>query len=198
MNQSLTISLSREETIDFQVIEKTNFITLNSLEIEVQEAKIDGKSVTDISFDAGKQTVTFKFDDDLTTGSIAKLYIKFTGELNDKMAGFYRASYQEDGKTKYMATTQMEPTDCRRAFPSYDEPAAKSKFTISLIADKELVCLSNSSEKETVSLDGSKKKVTFQTTPLMSTYLVAFIVGDLRYISNDNHRVQFVFTQLLN
>lgn len=178
-----------EETIDFQVNEKTNFITLNSLEIEVQEAKIDGKSVTDISFDAGKQTVTFKFDDDLTTGSIAKLYIKFTGELNDKMAGFYRASYQEDGKTKYMATTQMEPTDCRRAFPSYDEPAAKSKFTISLIADKELVCLSNSSEKETVSLDGSKKKVTFQTTPLMSTYLVAFIVGDLRYISNDNYRV---------
>ena len=58
------------------------------MEIEVQEAKIDGKSVTDISFDAGKQTVTFKFDDDLTTGSIAKLYIKFTGELNDKMAGF--------------------------------------------------------------------------------------------------------------
>ncbi|KGU14779.1 aminopeptidase 2 [Candida albicans P87] len=105
------------------------------------------------------------------------------------MAGFYRASYQEDGKTKYMATTQMEPTDCRRAFPSYDEPAAKSKFTISLIADKELVCLSNSSEKETVSLDGNKKKVTFQTTPLMSTYLVAFIVGDLRYISNDNYRV---------
>lgn len=83
----------------------------------------------------------------------------------------------------------MEPTDCRRAFPSYDEPSAKAKFTISLIADEKLVCLSNMDEKETNLIGEHKKKVIFNTTPLMSTYLVAFIVGDLKYVENNNYRV---------
>ncbi|KAI5966552.1 APE2 [Candida pseudojiufengensis] len=178
-----------EEIIEFEVNERTNYITLNSLEIEIEEVKINDVPIKDISFDIEKQTVTFKFDDHLTKGSKAELYIKFIGELNDKMAGFYRSTYQEDGKTKYLATTQMEPTDCRRAFPSYDEPSAKAKFTISLIADENLVCLSNMDEKETTLIGDHKKKVTFNTTPLMSTYLVAFIVGDLKYVENKDYRV---------
>lgn len=184
-----TFKFNGEETIEFQVNERTDFITLNTLEIEIHEAKIEDIEIKNITFDTDKQTVTFKFDDHLQAGKTARLYLKFTGELNDKMAGFYRAAYQEDGKTKYLATTQMEPTDCRRAFPCYDEPAAKAKFSISLIAHKDLVCLSNQPEKETTLLGDDKKKVSFTVTPLMSTYLVAFIVGDLRYITNDDYRV---------
>ncbi|KAG7193103.1 Aminopeptidase 2 mitochondrial [Scheffersomyces spartinae] len=178
-----------EETIDFDVKEDTDFITLNTLEIKIHEATINGTKITDISYDDAKQRVTFKSPNELKAGSEAKLYLKFTGELNDKMAGFYRSSYTEDGKTKYLATTQMEPTDCRRAFPSYDEPAAKAKFTIHLIADKELVCLSNMDVKETMDVSDSKKKVSFNTTPLMSTYLVAFVVGDLKYVEDLSFRV---------
>ncbi|KAG7660768.1 APE2 [[Candida] subhashii] len=178
-----------EETIDFQVNERTDYITLNCLDIEIQTAKIDDVETKDIIFDDDKQTVTFKFKDHLVEGAIAKLYLKFTGELNDKMAGFYRSSYQEDGKTKYLATTQMEPTDCRRAFPSYDEPSAKAKFTISLISNRDLVCLSNMDENTTELIEGNKKIVSFNTTPLMSTYLVAFIVGDLKYVESHDFRV---------
>ncbi|KAI3406353.1 APE2 [Candida oxycetoniae] len=184
-----TFKFSGVETIDFQVNERTDFITLNSLEIEIHEAKLDDVPIKDIIFDTAKQTVTFKLPDHLVKGAVAKLHLKFTGELNNKMAGFYRSSYQEDGKTKYLATTQMEPTDCRRAFPSYDEPSAKAKFTISLVANRDLVCLSNMNEKETILLSDYKKKVVFNTTPLMSTYLVAFIVGDLKYVENNNYRV---------
>ena len=184
-----TFKFDGHETIEFHVNERTDYITLNSLEIEIQEAKLDDVSITDISFNTEKQTVTFKLPDHLREGTKAELHLKFTGELNDKMAGFYRSSYQEDGKTKYLATTQMEPTDCRRAFPSYDEPSAKAKFTIRLIADKSLVCLSNMDEKLTDLLDGNKKRVTFNTTPVMSTYLVAFIVGDLKYVENNSYRV---------
>lgn len=145
------------ETIDFTVNETTDYITLNSLDIKISEAKINDVPISDISFDEELQRVTFKFSDHLASGTNAKLHLKFVGELNDKMCGFYRLSYREDGKTKYVATTQMEPTDARRAFPCYDEPSAKAKFTISLIADKDLVCLSNMNESTTTLLENGKK-----------------------------------------
>ena len=119
----------------------------------------------------------------------------FAGVLNDNMAGFYRSSFKAaDGSTTYMATTQMEPTDARRAFPCFDEPALKAKFTVTLIADEKMTCLSNmdvASEKpiqSTIS-GGRRKAVTFSPTPLMSTYLLCFIVGELNYIETNNFRV---------
>lgn len=178
-----------EETIEFDVNEDTDYITLNLLEIKVNSAALNEVPVKDISFDEDKQTVTFQLADALKKGSKASLALDFVGELNDKMAGFYRSSYVEDGQTKYLATTQMEPTDCRRAFPCYDEPAAKAKFLISLVADRELVCLLNMDEAQTTELDGGKKEVKFNPTPLMLTYLVAFIVGDLKYVENHDYRV---------
>lgn len=121
--------------------------------------------------------------------------MKFTGDLNDKMAGFYRSTYKNaDGSTGILATTQMEPTDARRAFPCFDEPALKAEFTITLIADKHLTCLSNmdvASEKDVDSemTKSTKKAVTFNKSPLMSTYLVAFIIGELNYIETDKFRL---------
>lgn len=121
--------------------------------------------------------------------------MKFSGELNDKMAGFYRSTYKNtDGSEGILATTQMEATDARRAFPCFDEPALKAEFTITLIAEKKLTCLSNmdvASETEVQSemSGGVKKSVKFNRSPLMSTYLLAFIVGELNYIETDKFRL---------
>ena len=131
----------------------------------------------------------------IPAGSKAQLTHVFKGTLNDNMAGFYRSSYKDaKGAEKFMATTQMEPTDARRAFPCFDEPALKAEFTVTLIADKGLTCLSNmdvKSEKEVESkMSGGKKHATtFNKTPLMSTYLLAFIVGELNYIETKGFRV---------
>lgn len=105
------------------------------------------------------------------------------------MAGFYRSTFKrEDGSEGILATSQMEPTDARRAFPCFDEPSLKAKFTITLVADKKLTCLSNMDvAKETEA--GEKRAVHFNTSPLMSTYLVAFIVGELNYIETNAFRV---------
>lgn len=111
------------------------------------------------------------------------------------MAGFYRSTYKNaDGSEGILATTQMEATDARRAFPCFDEPSLKAQFSITLIADKKLTCLSNmdvASETEVQSaLNGSTKKaVKFNKSPLMSTYLLAFIVGELNYIETDKFRL---------
>ncbi|ODV58291.1 M1 family metallopeptidase [Ascoidea rubescens DSM 1968] len=178
------------------VIEPSNSITLNSLEIDILSATLsDNKSFSNekpssIEFNEKLQQVSFKFNKTFKKDSSLILSIKFIGLLNDKMAGFYRSSYIKDGKTKYLATTQMEPTDCRRAFPCFDEPALKSIFDITLIADKNLTCLSNMDVKSESVLpnDSSKKSVSFNSTPLMSTYLVAFIVGDLKYVECNDYK----------
>jgi aminopeptidase 2 len=131
----------------------------------------------------------------LPKGSKAQLHLKFTGTLNDKMAGFYRSTYKNtDGSEAILATSQLEATDARRAFPCFDEPSLKAEFTITLIADKDLTCLSNmdvASESEVHSeiSGGTKKAVKFNKSPLMSTYLLAFIVGELNYIETNNFRV---------
>lgn len=93
-----------------------------------------------------------------------------------------------------MATTQMEATGARRAFPCFDEPSLKATFDITLIASKGLTCLSNmdvASEREIISsvTGETKKSVCFNTTPIMSTYLVAFIVGELNYVESNEFRV---------
>ncbi|KAK6071210.1 peptidase family M1 [Seiridium cupressi] len=186
--------------IEFDVKEETKSIALHSLEIDIHSAHIkDGdKIVTSssaITYDESKQVSNIELKDAVPAGGKATLEVKFTGQLNDQMAGFYRSTYKKpDGTEGILATTQMEANDCRRAFPCFDEPLHKAKFTVTLVADKHLTCLSNmdvASESEVTSeINGTTKKaVRFNPTPLMSTYLVAFIIGDLNYIETTNFRV---------
>ena len=183
-----------------EVNEDTTSISLNTTELKIHTSKVTaGEQVIsdspDVSHDEDSQTTKVSFDQTITKGSKAKLTMTFTGTLNDNMAGFYRSSFKaEDGSTTYMATTQMEPTDARRAFPCFDEPALKAKFTVTLIADDKMTCLSNmdvASEKTVDSkmTGGKRKAVTFNPTPLMSTYLLAFIIGELNYIETNSFRV---------
>ena len=182
-------------TIDLEVNEDTASIALNTLEIDIHSTKISSNgteisSSLNLTYNDDNQTTTISFDKSIPAGTEAQLTQTFTGFLNDKMAGFYRSSYKDkDGKTKYIASTQMEPTDCRRAFPCFDEPALKSEFTVTLIADKSHTCLSNMDVSSEKILESGKKAVTFQKTPPMSTYLVAFIVGDLNYIETKEFRI---------
>lgn len=180
--------------------EETRSISLNALELDIHSTKITngGIEITSspsIKYDEAEQVTTVSFDKSIPAGSSAQLTQTFTGSLNDKMAGFYRSSYVDrNGSTKYLATSQMEPTDARRAFPCFDEPALKAKYTITLVGDKNHTCLSNmdqASEKEVDSkiTGGKRKAVTFNTTPLMSTYLLAFIIGELKCIETNNFRL---------
>ncbi|KAF2857406.1 hypothetical protein K470DRAFT_260840 [Piedraia hortae CBS 480.64] len=184
--------------IDLDVVEDTKSVSFNTLDVDVSSAKVSsGQKVISssprISYDEDSQTTKVEFDEVIPAGSKAQVSVKFRGTLNDNMAGFYRSSYKDDkGNEKWMATTQMEPTDARRAFPCFDEPALKATFTVTLIADKHLTCLSNmdvASEKE-VDCNGKKKKsVTFNKSPPMSTYLVAFIVSELQVYESKSFRV---------
>ena len=195
-----TLKYDGNLSIILDVVEDTKSITLNSVEIDIKEAKL-GWEAQEVhasskpTYDEDAQTVRFDFDQTVPAGSQAALMLKFTGMLNDKLGGFYRSSYKDkDGKDAWMATTQMEPTDCRRAFPCFDEPALKATFTIQLVADEKMTCLSNMDVERVDQVDtdlaGKKRKaVTFNKTPPMSTYLVAFIVAELDVYETNKFRI---------
>src|SRR5262249_57455137 len=106
------------------------------------------------------------------------IHIEFRGILNDKLHGFYRSTFIDTGgKEQVIATTQMEATDARRAFPCWDEPSLKAVFAVTLIVDDDLLAISNAGEIGREPGGGGKVAVRFADTMKMSTYLVAFIVG---------------------
>ena len=179
-----------EESIDIEVLEPTSKVVLNSAEIAVQSCKLtlaDGSAVTlqSISLDESEETVTFEFGSTIPTGP-AQLDIEFTGELNDRLHGFYRSAYTDvDGNERYMAATQFESTDARRAFPCWDEPALKATFDVTLKIPADLVAISNMPIVSETEEQAGAKAVHFAESPIMSTYLLVFIVGDLKAVEQE-------------
>jgi len=120
---------------------------------------------------------------------VITISLEFQGILNDRLLGFYRSKYEQNGKTKYLATTQFEAADARRAFPCWDEPESKATFEISIIADNQYSAISNMPVE-------SKKKIktktlyTFQKTPLVSTYLIYLGVGEFEYLTGKAGKIQ--------
>ena len=122
----------------------------------------------------------------------ATLEMKYYYPLGDGLVGFYRSSYRDSsGETKWIATTHFEPTDARKAFPCFDEPAMKANFTISITHSSELNAHSNMPVREEVSdeEDGSTVTTFFETSVKMSTYLVAFVVSDFKCITRKSDTV---------
>ena len=155
----------------------TSAVTLHAAEITFGEVEIAAGGATHtatVRLDGATETATLTVPQRLAAGP-ATIRIRYTGVLNDKLRGFYLST--ANGR-KY-AVSQMEATDARRAFPSFDEPAKKATFDISLMIDAADTAISNGRQLSDVAgPEPGKHTVTFATTPKMSTYLVALLVGD--------------------
>ena len=152
-------------------------VTLHAAEITFGEVAIEaaGRSQpATVRLDEKTETATLTVPQRMAAGP-ATIRITYTGILNDKLRGFYLS--QANGR-KY-AVSQMEATDARRAFPSFDEPAKKATFEISLMIDAADTAISNGRPlADTPGPEPGKHTIRFATTPKMSTYLVALLVGD--------------------
>lgn len=152
-------------------------ITMNAAELAFDTVTIEsgGKSVTATVAERPKdEMVTLTAPSALPAGP-ATIHAVYRGILNDKLRGFYLSK----GATRNYAVTQMEPTDARRAFPSFDEPDKKATFDISLLIPAGDMAISNGAVvSDTPGPEPGTHTVTFATTPKISTYLVAMLVGD--------------------
>jgi aminopeptidase N len=174
-----TATFSGVETIDVVLSSASKSITLNSLEIEYQKVTVTaaGKSQTaTVTSDKEKEQTTFTVPDEIPAGR-ATLHIRYTGILNNELRGFYLSKT----KRRNYAVTQFESTDARRAFPSFDEPAMKATFTLTMVVDKGDTVISNTEiASDTPGPGADKHTLKFEETPKMSTYLLAFLVGDFQ------------------
>jgi puromycin-sensitive aminopeptidase len=172
-----------EVKISIQVHETVRQVVLNAAELELKSVSLkrsDGRILPgNASLDGDNEQATLSFGEALPAGP-CELQIGFSGILNDKLHGFYRSVYKDaDGRDKPLASTQFESTDARRAFPCWDEPAFKAVYQVTLVVDENLTAISNTRVlRETVLPGTGKKEFVFAESMKMSTYLIAFIVGE--------------------
>ncbi|HEX8803412.1 MAG TPA: M1 family metallopeptidase, partial [Acidimicrobiales bacterium] len=176
-------TFSGTESVAVRVAEPTADVVLNSVEIDIDEATVElpgGRRLpAAVTLDEGTERATLHVDEELPVGP-AVVHLAFRGVLNDKLRGFYRSTFTDDeGVERVLATTQMEATDARRAFPCWDEPDAKAVFAVTLVVPDDQLAISNAAELARTPVDGGKVAVRFADTMRMSTYLVAFVVGPL-------------------
>jgi aminopeptidase N len=129
-----------------------------------------------VTLDPDKEQAMLTFAQALPAGRVT-LEIEYTGILNNKLRGFYLSKT----KLRSYGVTQFEATDARRAFPCFDEPALKATFDVTLIIDAGDTAISNTRiVSDTPGPLAGKHTIAFAPTPKMSTYLVAWLVGDFQ------------------
>ncbi|KAI0259093.1 leucyl aminopeptidase [Gloeopeniophorella convolvens] len=186
--------------IDLDIVNATKSITFNAAEglklgsailaVTSSAAEFAPKKTT---FDATTQRASLTFAEELPAGTKAILRIGFEGALTDSMTGYYKSTWDKGIYT----LTQFEPTDARRALPCWDEPLLKATFAVTLVSRKGTVSLSNMPARAEVAVadahtgalfdgvkDGSWYATSFETTPPMSTYLLAFANGEFSHLES--------------
>ncbi|MDH3204301.1 MAG: M1 family metallopeptidase [Nitrosopumilus sp.] len=178
------------ETISIDCKKSTNSIVMHCAELKIITCHVKSteKIISSISrTDAKKEELQIRLREKIK--GKATIYLEFQGILNDRLLGFYRSQYKQGNTTKYLATTQFEAADARRAFPCWDEPEAKATFQISIIADNKFTAISNMPVKSKKKL-GGKTLYKFEKTPIVSTYLIYLGVGEFEYLSGKIGKVQ--------
>ncbi|KAF8887037.1 leucyl aminopeptidase [Gymnopilus junonius] len=193
--------------VSLDVKTETSSITFNSTGLELWRASIYSDALkaeqplADPSVDDIQQRVTYQLTDKLPPNSKAQFKIFFSSTLLGDITGYFKSTWVDEGKTKHYALTQFEPTSARRAFPCWDEPLLKATFSVSMISRVNTINLGNMpvvsdhplTPEPAIEIDESlfagtqneKWKVTrFETTPLMSCYIVAFANGEFEHLES--------------
>ncbi|KAI0695406.1 peptidase family M1-domain-containing protein [Cerioporus squamosus] len=195
--------------IDVHVNKETSTLVLNTANLELGDVSLQSdalgsvQSAASTRFDDANERGIFSFEKALPAASNARLSLSFKGPLTADLLGYYRSTGGKDGELPY-ALTQFEPTAARRAFPCWDEPLLKATFAVTLVSRVNSVNLSNmpaiseevykpeSADKDswlakkmaTLPDAGQWKVTKFETTPPVSTYLVAYANGPFEYLES--------------
>ncbi|KAL1849360.1 hypothetical protein VTK73DRAFT_9896 [Phialemonium thermophilum] len=189
-------------TIEAQVHRSTSEVVLHAASLEILRAEFSqGPSpentelCTDVETLAkGSETVRFSLPRPLEPGLVS-IQIEYRAPIGNSMSGFFRARFRDvgpsapgrirDGDYAAVLSTHFEPCYARSAFPCFDEPHLKATFDFDIEVPADLTALSNMPVKASTALAGSKagqKRIQFQRTPVMSTYLLAWVVGEFEYV----------------
>ena len=178
-------------TVDVQVLKPSTSITLNAAGMtfsSVTLAPASGKGVAvkaKVAVDGKTQTATFSFDKTIAPGSY-RLAMDYVGTIGTQANGLFAIDYPTASGQKRALYTQFENSDARRFIPSWDEPAYKATFDLSVTVPADEMAVSNMPVASKANAGHGLEKVTFQTTPKMSTYLLFFGLGDFDRVTTSS------------
>ncbi|HAI93343.1 MAG TPA: aminopeptidase, partial [Xanthomonadaceae bacterium] len=176
-----TMSFDGKVRIDLDVLAATDRIVLQAVNMRFAHATLapaKGKPLAaTVSVDADSQTATFAFAKPLAPGKYV-LSTEYAGKINTQANGLFALDYATPDGQKRALYTQFENSDARRFIPSWDEPDYKATFDLTVVAPATQMAVSNMPVARSEDIGSGLKRVTFGTTPKMSTYLLFFGLGD--------------------
>jgi aminopeptidase N len=178
------LTFAGSEVVDIDVMEQTARLVLNAVDITVATAAVDGEAGPEITLDATAQTVTLAFPRPIAAGR-HQLRMSFTGRINRFGRGLFMVDYPAADGRKRMISSHLEPADARRIFPGWDEPVFKATFALTVTVPQAFLAVSNMPVAHEEPAGGGAKRVAFQTTPRMSSYLFVLSAGDLERTTAD-------------
>jgi aminopeptidase N len=183
LHYSLNLKLSKENktfsgnvAVKGEVLANYTAIRLHSKDLTIESITVDGHSTT---WTYDEDELILHTEESLKYGE-HELMLYFSGAITDPMHGIYPCYFEHNGKQKYLLATQFESHHAREVFPCIDEPAAKATFDVTLETAQGEVVLGNmpvAKQSETE----HELITTFETSPKMSTYLLAFVVGEMQF-----------------
>src|SRR5882757_8494092 len=180
-----SLTLAGVETVDIEVREPTARIVLNTVNTTFDAVGIDSDAQrAEVTQDAAAETATFTFSQPLTAGP-HRLRIGFTSRINKFGTGLFTIDYPTDNGTKRMLSSKLEPSDARRIFPCWDEPAFKASIALTVTVPRAFMAVGNMPAVTEEMVEPDLKRVVFAPTPKMSTYLFVLTTGELERITAD-------------
>ncbi|VDN05394.1 unnamed protein product [Thelazia callipaeda] len=185
-------------TVEFRAQSPTDRIILNADKLHFESYQLlagnETNQITSITINHAQQTVIFETNEILRVGKLYAIQMKCSGKLG-KLSGLYMTEYRDaTGGKRYMAITQMQPTDARKLLPCFDEPEFKAIWNVTVIHPHGTIALSNGLELKT-SVHGNDSQwvcTYFEETLPMSSYLLAIAVTDFEHLEAKTKRgIQF-------
>jgi aminopeptidase N len=174
------------ETVEIDVLKPTSTIMLNAAALDIDSASLTGKGIQERKLtpvlDDKQETLRFTLPAELAPGRY-RLELAFRGKINREGRGLFYVNYQAGKLDKKLIATTMEPTDARRMLPTWDEPAFRAKFRLSVELPAGLKAYSNTPVDRQAMLPGGKQRISFKPTPKMPSYLVVLAAGEFERIS---------------
>ena len=173
MRFSGTVTITGMTTLEQRTVH------LHAKALTIRNAQVDGREVASNLED---DTLILEANHLLPGEHV--VVIGFEGDITESMHGLYPSTFEHDGVKKQLLATQFESHHAREVFPCIDEPEAKATFDVTLTTRPEITVLGNMpiADQRT---ENERLVTTFQTSPTMSTYLVAFVAGELHAVSGE-------------
>ncbi|MBQ5942739.1 MULTISPECIES: M1 family metallopeptidase [unclassified Massilia] len=174
------------QTVDIEVLKTTSVIMLNADNMEIDGASLSGKGLSQLKLtpilDRKQQTLRFELAQPLAPGKY-QLALQFRGQITREARGLFYVNYKAGGADKKLIATTMAPTDARRVLPTWDEPAFRARFKLTVDVPGNFKAYSTTPIEKQESLGGGMQRISFGNTPRMPSYLVVLVAGEMERLA---------------